>query len=152
MSAPLYYILTDQNGEKHRLTLDVLRQWRTEGRISAETVVNSEFTGKSVPLATLLNLKSQNISPIPTDSTYDVFADKIGFVPNAKKSDNLFQLKIFGIVWGVCLVVGIIWGVVTNPNGFGEGLLNGALTGGLLGIVVALLVSGAITGFRTTTR
>jgi hypothetical protein len=152
MDTPLHYTFTDSTGEMRRATLDVLRQWHAEGRISLETVVHSESTGKSIPLGLLLNLKSEDIPPIPQDSTYEVFADKIGFVPNAKKADNLLQLKLFGIVWLVCLVVGAIWGVVTNPNGFGEGLINGLIIGGLSGLVVALLVSGAIVGTRTLFR
>jgi hypothetical protein len=152
MDTPLHYTFTDSTGETRRATLEIIRQWHAEGRISPETVMHSESTGKSVPLGILLNLKSENIPPIPADATYEVFADKIGFVPNAKKADNVFQLKIFGIVWLVCLIVGAIWGVVTNPNGFGEGLTNGLIIGGLSGLVVALLVSGAITGFRTTIR
>jgi hypothetical protein len=152
MDTPLHYTFTDSTGETRRATLEMLRQWHAEGHLPIETVLQSESTGKSVPLSLLLNIKSENIQPIPVDSTYEVFADKIGFVPNTKKADNLLQLKIFGIVWLVCLVVGAIWGVVTNPNGFGEGLTNGLIIGGLSGIVVALLVSGAIVGTRTLFR
>ena len=87
-----------------------------------------------------------------SDTAYDEFADKIGMVPNARRSDNLLQARIFALVWLICLGLGGFWGAVTNPGGFGPGLLNGALTGGLLGLIVALLVSGAVVGFRGLTR
>lgn len=102
-------------------------------------------------VAAVLDLPRQE-ARAGTDSELEMIADKIGFVPNVRKSDNVYQAKIFGICWLACLVLGAIWGVATNPNGFGDGLLTGVAVGGLGGMVVALLVSGAIVGFKGMIR
>ena len=69
----------------------------------------------------------------PNREAYEFVADKVGFVPNVRRSDNILQAKIFGGVWLGCVLLGAVCG------GMG-----GALMGLLLGIVVALLVSGAV--------
>lgn len=137
---------------KRSVTLDTLRAWHAQGHVTDDTPVVNEETGKQVPLSLLLKIQPFQAPNIPQDSTYDLFADKVGFVPNTKKKDNLFQAKVFGIVWVICLIAGAIWGATTSPKGAGEGLIDGLLTGGMLGVIVALVVSGAITGFRTTMR
>ena len=66
-------------------------------------------------------------------AAYNFVADKIGFVPNIRKSDNELQAKVFLGVWAACILIGaIFWG--------GDGVLFGVL----LGIVVALVVSGGV--------
>ena len=65
--------------------------------------------------------------------TYNFVADKIGFVPNVRKSDNALQAKVFLGVWAACVLIGAI---------LGRG--DGALTGLFLGIVVALVISGGV--------
>lgn len=146
------YSVVTADGEKRSVTLEDLHAWHAQGHLRDDTMVTSEETGSHIPLSMLLKMQPFTAPEIHQDSTYDLFADKIGFVANTKKKDNLFQAKVFGIVWVLCVIAGGIWGVATNPNGFAEGLLNGLLTGGLPGVVVALLVSGAITGARTTFR
>ena len=76
---------------------------------------------------------SQPARKIDEYNAYNFVADKVGFVPNIRKSDNVLQAKIFLMVWAACIVIGAIWA---------KG--DGALIGGLLGIVAALIVSGAV--------
>ncbi|MGC4042840.1 MAG: hypothetical protein QM758_03475 [Armatimonas sp.] len=146
------YTVVDADGNKRSATLDDLRAWHAQGHLHDNTMVTSEETGNQIPLSLLLKMQPFQAPDIPQDSTYELFADKVGFVPNTKKKDNLFQAKVFGSVWVICIVVGAIWGAMTSPKGVEGGIADGLLTGFFLGVVVALVVSGAITGARTTLR
>ena len=72
-------------------------------------------------------------SPPTSNDTYNFIADKIGFVPNIRKSDNALQAKIFLGVWLFCILLGAV---------LGKG--DGALRGLIFGIVVALIISGGV--------
>jgi len=145
------YTVSTADGEKRSVTLDDLRAWHAQGHITDNTPVINEETGKQVPVSMLLKIQPFKAPDIPNESTYDTFANKIGFVPNFKKEDNLFQAKIFGIVWGICVAVGAILGVVLTFDII-VGFIMGGFFGGLLGLVIALLVSGIIVGARTSVR
>jgi hypothetical protein len=71
----------------------------------------------------------------PQQSTdYERIADKVGFVPNVRKKDNLYQgLSILGTI-----LVGMLLGYIL----MGESM--GLLLGGLAGAILGLLVSGVV--------
>ena len=89
-------------------------------------------------------------APPSGDQVYNIIADKVGFVPNVRRSDNLLQAKIIGGIVAVCAVVGLIWGGGAghrNPDcGLGMGLGVGTGLGVVAGLVVGLLVSGLVLG------
>lgn len=93
------------------------------------------------------------VSPAPAappsaDQVYNTIADKVGFVPNVRRSDNLLQAKIIGGVVAVGAVIGLVWGGIAghrNPEfGLGMGLGVGTGLGVVAGLVVGLLVSGLV--------
>ena len=79
------------------------------------------------------SIPSEPLQNSEGDSTYNFVADKVGFVPNVRKSDNILQAKVFLAVWAVCILIGVVWG---------KG--DGAFMGFLLGMVIALVVSGGV--------
>ena len=141
------YLFADHEGRERRVRRSDLKRWLDEGLILPQQIVRDQTTGAASSVALLLNL-----ADVPRESSYEAIADKIGFVPNVRTSDNVYQVKAFGVCWLACVVIGAVWGVATNPNGFGEGLINGAIPGALLGIVAALVVSGAMVGYRGLKR
>lgn len=65
--------------------------------------------------------------------TYDVMVDKVGFVPNVRKKDNVFQ-AVFSIAATVLgTIIGLVW-----QGGMGAAL------GALVGLVVGGIISGLI--------
>lgn len=69
-------------------------------------------------------------------------ADKIGFLPNARKSDNVLQAKIIGGVVLLTMVVAVIFRMAGDNAPFYAHLLLGALAG----LIPALLISGLVIG------
>ena len=80
----------------------------------------------------------------PHDTGYQFVADKVGFVPNLRRSDNLFQAKFVGIT-AVLTAIAFLFAPWWGQNdpwflriglGFVAGLLGGLL---LSGFILAIL-------------
>lgn len=83
-----------------------------------------------------------NPKPDPFNSqdmqTYNTIADSVGFVPNLRAKDNIFQL----IVVAIFVVLGLIAGLVVSMNSQME--LSIAL---LLGALIGFIIGGVLSGF-----
>jgi hypothetical protein len=80
-------------------------------------------------------------APPPQSDGYNLVADKIGFVPNIRGKDNLFQAICVAAFVAIGAVVG---GVI---GGWPMGILSGALIGIIAGVLcsgVALMVVGLV--------
>lgn len=77
-----------------------------------------------------------------TNSDYDLMADKVGFLPNVRKKDNLYQ----GLCIAVCVIIGMIAGWFWDGGLIREIVGNEAplriLVGGAAGLIVGTLASG----------
>lgn len=73
-------------------------------------------------------------------------ADKIGFVPNMRKSDNIFQLKFIGVTCLLCVVLALIAPMGDFP------VLAKIATGLLAGLLVGVILSGIILAIKNLKR
>lgn len=82
--------------------------------------------------------------PIP-DRTFEFVADKIGFVPNVRRQDNLLQLKWIG---GTCVIaIAVSFALIRGVPFYIP------ITCGLLaGLVLGALISGSILAIRNLRR
>jgi hypothetical protein len=67
------------------------------------------------------------------EKVYNVFADKVGFVPNVRGRDNVIQ--------GVSILASVVIGAGV---GYAYGQGTGALIGTVTGLVGGLILSGAV--------
>jgi hypothetical protein len=78
---------------------------------------------------------------------YETIADKVGFLPNVRKADNLYQLKFVGYsVLGAAVLFCLI------PMGDSMPLIIKMLLGAVAGMFLGLIVSGAILAIRNLKR
>jgi hypothetical protein len=86
--------------------------------------------------------------PVAVREEGNVFADVIGFAPNLRKADNLFQAKFIGGTVGVFVIAGCVYAVVDGEMP----LWAGATIGVVGGLVIGVLVSGTILAIRRLKR
>lgn len=89
----------------------------------------------------------QESSPEPIDG-YQFVADKVGFVPNTRKSDNAFQAKFIGFAAVFCGAFGGAYCATSGAAPWYAGILIGLV----IGLVVGLLVSGTILAIANLKR
>lgn len=65
---------------------------------------------------------------------YNLFADKIGGLPNVRKKDNLYQALAILVFVAIGSLIGLFKG----------GWPDGVIVGGVCGMVAGLLLSGAV--------
>ena len=82
----------------------------------------------------------------PGGLDYEDIAGKIGFVPNTRKSDNVWQAKFMGVSILVGVVAGAAIGHLTTGGEYGW--LGGIVLGLLASLVLGAIVSGAILAIR----
>ena len=86
---------------------------------------------------------------VPTpDDTYQTIADKVGFIPNSRKSDNLYQAKFLGATLAIVVP---FTAVSFEVGGWGPWWA-GALLGALGGMLAGLLISGTILAIKNLKR
>lgn len=82
------------------------------------------------------------------DPTYDLMADKIGFVPNARRSDNVYQAKFIAVVLALTVPIGAaVFGIL----GLGAWWI-GATIGVVFGLLVGMVLSGTVLAIRNLKR
>jgi len=79
----------------------------------------------------------------PTDA--DFIADKIGFLPNTRKSDNAFQAKFILATCAISILVSFF--AMKDAPWWGSGVI-----GLVIGLVVGVLISGTILAVRNIRR
>lgn len=72
-------------------------------------------------------------SSTTSDEVYNIMADKVGFVPNVRRKDNLFQ----GIVVLTLMIIGAVTGALIDGYPMAAGLAAG-------GLIVGVIVSGTV--------
>jgi hypothetical protein len=84
----------------------------------------------------------------PVDDTYQTIADKVGFVPNSRKSDNVYQAKFLGAALAIVVP---FTAVSFEVGGWGPWWI-GALLGCLAGLLGGLMISGTILAIKNLKR
>lgn len=79
------------------------------------------------------------------NETYQVIADKVGFVPNLRKSDNLFQLRFLGITLFICISVCMIIPIDVP-------VIFRAVIGLFIGLFLGLILSGTVLAIKNLKR
>ncbi|MCC7230974.1 MAG: hypothetical protein IT203_11325 [Fimbriimonadaceae bacterium] len=82
------------------------------------------------------------------DPVYELMADKIGFVPNARLSDNVYQAKFIAVVLAVMVPIGaLVFGIL----GLGPWWI-GAVIGVVCGLLIGVFLSGTVLAIRNLKR
>ena len=81
-------------------------------------------------------MNDEHSQPDQGADVYNVMADKVGFVPNLRPKDNLYQ----GVATLTCGLAGAVIAAVLAP----QGGLTAAGLGGVGGLIVGILLSGAV--------
>jgi fatty acid desaturase len=90
----------------------------------------------------------QNEPSSQSSNTYETVADVVGFVPNLRKQDNVFQAKFIATTVLLACLIGAIAFAATGSGPWWAGMVLGLL-GGLL---AGLLLSGVILAIRNLKR
>jgi len=159
----MYKILGTDNKEYGPVPADQVRQWITERRLHAQSLVLAEGTTSWKPLSLFPEFSATLASaPLPPGGSV---APRPGYVPSAGNNQMAVWSLVCGCVGVLCCqpvsVAALIMGIVAlgqlkaNPQEEGRGMaIAGIVLGclGLVGGIVLLLVMVLGSGFDAFTR